>query len=114
MLILIFFIIVGAVLVYISKFNFAPVTLNLGIYVFSNIPLFYVIIASIVFGLIVSYLMYLFHSISNSFTLRSKNHEIKQNKDEVLDLTKQVHQLELENEKNKNNSTIEPTDKNAL
>jgi cell shape-determining protein MreC len=114
MLILILILVIGSILVYISKFNFALVSVNLGFYIINNIPLFYVIVGSIVFGLVLSYLAYLFHSISNSFTLRSKNNEIKKNKDDVLDLTKQVHQLELENEKIKHEPLIEPADKNAL
>lgn len=114
MLILILLLVVGSVLVYISKFNFAPVTVNLGLYTFSSIPLFYVIAASVIFGLVLSYLVYLVHDISTSFTLRGKNKEIKKEKDEVLELTKNVHQLELANEKQKNNKNIEPQDKNAL
>ena len=114
MLVIILFLIVGSILVYISKFNFMPVSVNLGFYVFSNIPLFYVIIGSVLFGLILSYLVYLVHTISTSFTLRGKNKEIKENKDEVLELTRNVHQLELENEKIKNGSDSEPTDQNAL
>lgn len=114
MLILILFLIVGSVLVYISKFNFVPVTVNLGFYSFSNIPLFYVIIASLLTGLVLSYLVYLVHDISTSFTLRGKNKEIKKEKDEVLELTKNVHQLELENEKQKNDTHVEFQDKNAL
>jgi len=114
MLVLILLLVVGSILVYISKFNFGLVSVNLGFYIINNIPLFYVIVGSIVFGLILSYLAYLFHSIFISYTIRSKNHEIKKNKEEVLDLTKQVHQLELEKEKIKNGSDSEPTDKNAL
>ena len=114
MLILILLLVVGSILVYISKFNFELVSVNLGFYVFNNIPLFYVIVGSVVFGLVLSYLAYLFHSIFTSYTIRSKNHEIKKNKEEVLDLTKQVHQLELDKEKIKNGSDFEPTDKNAL
>lgn len=114
MLILILFLVVGSVLVYISKFNFVPVSVNLGMYVISDIPLFYVIIGSVVFGLVLSYLVYLVHAISTSFTLRGKNKEIKKNKEEVLELTKSVHQLELENEKQKNSTNVEPQDKNAL
>ncbi len=114
MLILILLLVVGSVLVYISKFNFTPVTVNLGLYTFSNIPLFYVIVGSVVFGLVLSYLVYLVHDISTSFTLRGKNKEIKKEKDEVLELTKNVHQLELANEKQKNNNNAEPQDKNAL
>jgi uncharacterized integral membrane protein len=114
MLVLILLLVIGSVLVYISKFNFTPVTVNLGLYTFSNIPLFYVIVASVVFGLVLSYFVYLVRSISTSFTMRGKNKEIKKEKEEVLELTKNVHQLELENEKQKNNKNTEPSDKNAL
>lgn len=43
-----------------------------------------------------------------------KNVEIKKNKDEVLELTKRVHQLEIKNEKLGKDSGIEPGDRNAL
>jgi uncharacterized integral membrane protein len=114
MLVLILLLIVGSILVYISKYNFAPVTVNLGLYTFANIPLFYVIVASLIIGLVLSYLVYLVHAITTSFALRGKDREIKKNKDKVLELTKQVHQLELENEKIKNGSASQPTDQNAL
>ena len=55
-----------------------------------------------------------FRSISHSITLRGKNNEIKKDKDEILELTKNVHQLELENEKIKNGTESDPTDQNAL
>lgn len=114
MLVLILLLIVGSILVYISQFNFIPVTVNLGLYTFSNIPLFYVIVGSVVFGLVLSYIVYLVHDISNSFKFRGKNNEIKKNKDEVLELTKRIHQLELENEKLGHDSGKITEDKNGL
>ncbi len=114
MLTLILLLVVGSILVYISKFNFMPVSVNLGMYVVPNIPLFYVIAGSLVIGLILSYVLYLVRAISNSFKLRGKDKEIKKDEDEVLELTKRVHQLELENEKLKHNPSIEPEDRNAL
>ena len=114
MLILILLLVVGSILVYISKYNFMPVTVNLGVYIFSNIPLFYVIVCSLVIGLVLSYLIYLVSAISTSFKLRGKDNEIKKDKNEVLELTKRVHQLELENEKLKHSPSIEPKDRNAL
>jgi uncharacterized integral membrane protein len=114
MLVLILLLVVGSLLVYISKFNFVPVTVNLGVYVISNIPLFYVISGSLITGLVLSYVIYLVHAISTSFTLHGKDKEIKKDKDEVLELTKRVHQLELENEKLKHNPGVEPEDRNAL
>jgi cell division protein FtsB len=91
-----------------------PVSLNFGTFVLSDIPLFYVIIGSLIFGLVLSYLVYLINSISTAFRFRGKDKEIKKNKSEVLELTKRVHQLELENEKLKNGTLVEPTDENAL
>jgi len=114
MLIVILLLLVGSVLVYISKFNFQPVTVNLGMYVVSGIPLFYVIVTSMLIGLVLSYLIYLVQAISTPFVLMGKNKEIKKNKGEVLELTKRVHQLEIKNEKLGKDSGIEPGDKNAL
>src|SRR3989344_7967782 len=112
MLLLILFLVVGSMLAYISKYNLMLVSVNLGQYVFSNIPLFYVITGSVVAGLALSYLMYFAHDISTSWILRGKKNELKKNKDEVLELTKRVHQLELENEKLKHSSRNEPEDSN--
>jgi len=114
MLIIILLLILGSALVYISRFNFQPVSLNLGFTVFHGIPLFYVIVGSLLVGLVLSYLAHLVHAISHSFVLQGKNSEIKKNKGEVLELTKRVHQLEIKNEKLGKDSGIEPGDGNAL
>ncbi len=115
MLTLILFLIVGSAMVYIAQNNLTPVTLRLATYTFSGIPLFYIIIGSLLTGLILAYFAYLVSSIFTGFTMRGKDNKIKKTKSEIVDLTKRVHQLELENERLKNNSTIiEPSDKNAL
>lgn len=114
MLVLILFLVVGSMLVYISKYNFTPVTVNLGLYVISDIPLFYVIVGSLLAGLVLSYIVSLVQAISTSLTMRGKDNEIKKDKSEVLELTKQVHQLELTNEKQRNGIDVEPHDPNAL
>ncbi len=106
--------VIGSLLVYISQFNFMLVSVNLGFYAFSDVPLFYVIVASMLFGLILSYVVYLIHSISTSLTIRGKDNKIKEHKDEVLELTKRVHQLELENEKLRQGEVEKPQDPNAL
>ncbi|KKT34322.1 MAG: hypothetical protein UW23_C0044G0001, partial [Candidatus Collierbacteria bacterium GW2011_GWA1_44_12] len=54
------------------------------------------------------------NSILTTFKLRGKDKEIKKQKGEVLELTKRVHQLELENEKLKHEPSVEPEDTNAL
>ncbi len=115
MLTLILFFIVGSIMVYLAQNNLMLVTLRLGAYAFSDIPLFYVIIGSLLTGLGFAYFINLVHSIFAAFTMRGKDNKIKQGKSDIIDLTKRIHQLEIENERLKNNSTvIEPQDKNAL
>ena len=114
MLEIIFSLIVGTLLVYISRYNFQPVSVNLGFTVFSGIPLFYIIVGSLLIGMVLSYLVSVITSISTSFVLHGKNVEVKKNKGEVLELTKRVHQLEIKNEKLGKESGIEPDDRNAL
>jgi uncharacterized membrane protein len=113
--ILILLLVFGAGMVYLAQNNLMPVTLRLGTYVFSGIPLFYIIIGSLLTGLGLAYLLYLINAMFTAFTMRGKDNKIKQGKSDIVDLTKQIHKLELENERLKNNSTVvEPQDKNAL
>lgn len=113
MLQIIIMLVAGSVLAYISKFNMNKTTVNLGGYVIGDIPLFYVIITSVLAGMILSYLFQLIHQLSHFMILRGKKKEIKIGKEENVDLTKRVHQLEIENERLKNASS-EPSDINSL
>ncbi len=114
MILIILILVAGSALVYLSRFNYTPVTVNLIWYTLSDIPLFYVIIGSLLVGLVLSYLVYLINEISTSMTINGKDNEIKKNKNEVLDLTKRVHQLELENEKLKRKANLKSADPNSL
>ena len=100
-------------MVYLAQNNFVPVSLHLGSTVFSDIPLFYVIIGSVLVGFCLAYLIYLINSIFVLFSIHGKDSKIKKSTNEIADLTKRIHQLELENEKLKRNSA-EPSDTNAL
>lgn len=113
MLNIIFLLITGSVFAYLSKDNLAPVTLNVAQFTFANIPLFYVIVGSLLVGLVLSYLVQLFGSVATAFVLRGNRQTIKSGRDEVLELTKRVHQLELENERLKHENPV-VVDANAL
>lgn len=115
MLTLILFITIGALMVYLAQSNLMLVTLHLGAYAFSGIPLFYVIIGSLLTGLGLAYLFSFVNSIFVGLAMHGKDNTIKKGKSDIVDLSKRIHQLEIENERLKNNSTIvEPSDKNAL
>ncbi len=115
MITLILILLAGGLFVYLAQNNLAPVTFHLGTAVMTGIPLFYVIIGSLLTGLILSYIVHLVNSIFVAFSMHGKDAKIKKAKNEIAELTKRVHQLELENDKLKNNSVIaEPDDPNAL
>lgn len=115
MMILIALLIGGGAMVYLAQNNLMLVPLHLGTYEFSGIPLFYIIIGSLLVGLGMAYLLQFVHSIVNAISMHGKDNKIKQGNSDIIDLTKRIHQLELENEKLKNNTTVrEPLDKNAL
>lgn len=103
----------GSVLAYISRDNLAPVTLHLAQYTIAQIPLFYVIVGSLLAGLILAYIVQLFGSIATAFVLRGNQKAMKSGRDEILELTKRIHQLELENEQLKHAEPVN-FDQNAL
>lgn len=111
---LILLLVSGGLLAYVAQDNLSPISVIVGPYVLSDIPLFYVIIGSFLAGLVLCYLFHLVHVVSSSWTLRAKQNEVREGKDEVLELTKRVHQLELENQKLKLGHIDEPEDSNAL
>lgn len=105
--------IAGSALTYISKFNMQVVDVNLGIYLFRSIPLFYVIVGSLLVGLILSYVMQLLTNVLTYLEIRGKSQQIKSSQIKIMDLTKTVHKLELANEKLKH-SEPEVGDPNGL
>lgn len=109
MLDLILFLIFGAAMAYLAQGNLIPVTLHFGTYVFSQVPLFYIIIGSLLVGLGMAYFTIVINSFFTSLTMHRKDNKISQGKSDIVDLTKRIHQLEIENAKLKG-----PVDENAL
>lgn len=113
MLNIIYLLITGSVFAYLAKDNLVPVTLSLANYTIPNIPLFFVVVGSLLVGLLFSYILQIITNIANSYVLRGKKLEIKSGKNEILELTRRIHQLELENEKLKHGGPM-MVDANAL
>lgn len=99
MLNIILLLVAGSALTYISKYNQEIVSINMGFYSMNEIPLFYVIVGSVLVGLVLSYIVQIIRNVSTYFEIRSKSKQIESDQEEILDLTKRVHQLELANEK---------------
>ena len=97
MLSLIFLLIIGAGITYLSVQNTAIVSLTFLDYTFKDLPIYYVILGSILFGVVLAYSISFINSISTYMLIRTQHKRIGKERKEVAELTKRVHQLELEN-----------------
>lgn len=60
------------------------------------------------------YIIHLIHSISTAFTIHGKNKIINKSEKNITELTKQIHQLQLENESLKKHNPSADTDEKSL
>lgn len=114
MLTLIFLLLVGAGVAYLAQYNLMPVSIGVGQYVLNDIPLFFVIIGAFLAGLVLAYVLFLINSLFITLQLRKKDSKLKNSKLTVLELTRRVHQLELENQKLKEASPLHDVDDSVL
>ncbi len=114
MLFLILFLLIAAGVVYLAQYNLTPVTLVIGYYTFSGIPLFYVLVGSLLTGLILGYIVQLINSFFVNRALKKKDSKIKSTKETIAELSKRIHQLELENERLRKDSPIIEVDEQSL
>jgi uncharacterized integral membrane protein len=94
--------------------NTDPVSVYVGSLAISNIPLYQVILAAIVFTLLISGFIYLLRSLSSSLTISEKDSELTKVKEELGEVTKQAHKLELENTKLKTRLGEEEEDEDSI
>jgi uncharacterized integral membrane protein len=99
MLAIIFTVLFSVLVAYFATQNTTTVTLHFVSYSLTGIPIYLLVLASLLGGLLFAWILHLLNSISSSFALRGKNKTIKKGKVENLELTKKVHQLEIENTK---------------
>ena len=114
MLTLIILVLFGILTAFFATQNTALVTITLASYTFKGIPLYLIVLASLLLGLVLSSLLSLANSIVSSFTIRGKDVKIKETKQTVTELTKRIHQLELENEHLKTKEEDAQIDKKSL
>lgn len=98
MLTLILILVFGSGVTYLALQNNAHVTLTLLNYTFPNVPLFLVILGSMLIGVLLAYIIQIANSISMALTIHGKDNKIKESENDLTALTKKTHQLELENE----------------
>ncbi len=114
MLSLILLLILGSGIAFLSLQNTQLVTVTFLTYSVSNIPLYFVIIGSLMVGILMAYVLYLSKAISSGLTIRGQRNKLKHEKLENAELTKSVHQLELKNAGLKKESQPDSFDPKSL
>ncbi len=90
-------IIIGLVFAYFATQNITAVPVKLGFLSLSSVPLYLVVLASLLLGVVISFIIHLIDAVGAMMTIMGKNTEIKNKTKEVVALEQRIHDLELEN-----------------
>ena len=96
MLVLLVAVISGIAIAYFGMQNISPVTIRLNEYVWNDVPLYLVIVGSVLVGLFMAGILYFARSVSSTLTIYGKDRAMKKTKHTVADLEQRVHDLEAE------------------
>jgi uncharacterized integral membrane protein len=91
--------------------NNTAVDLHIGTYFLYEVPVYLVALTSVWLGIIITWLINATGAVSSMWTLRSKETKLKTSEQQLAELTKRIHQLELENLKFRKRLNIEVDEK---
>ena len=81
---------------YFATQNITPITIQFADYVVEGVPLYAVILGSLLVGLFMAYLLYLARSVSSKLTMHGENHADRRVRQAVANLEQRVDRLENE------------------
>ncbi len=87
----------GIVVSYLAIRNTTLVTLNFPGYIFNNIPLYLVILGSLLLGFLIAGVLSSINSMFSAFKIMGKNSVINSSQKEIEKLREKIQELELEN-----------------
>jgi len=99
MLTLLLTVILAIVFAVFATQNTGTSTINFAGYSLQNVPLYLIVLIPLLMGLSFSFVIHLLKSLSSKLTINKGKSEIKTLKNEIAEVTKEAHKLELENTK---------------
>jgi len=99
---------------YFATQNTAPVNIYFQNYAFLGVPMYLVILVSLLAGLIVPTGFALIKSLLISLKISKKDDQINKSKEEVSELTRRIHKLEIENTKLRTTLGKEEEDEDSI
>lgn len=110
---LIVLVVFGIGVAFFATQNTQTISITLANYPMTGIPLYFIVLGSLLLGFVVSWITNLINVISSALKIHGKESTIKDANKQISELTKRVHQLELENERLKAESG-HPSDDKSL
>jgi len=110
---LIVLVVFGIGVAFFATQNTQTISITLGNYSLTRVPLYLIVLVSLLLGFVVSWVISLVDVISSALKIHGKENTIKDSNKQISELTKKVHQLELENERLKGESG-HPSDDKSL
>ena len=114
MLTLVFIIIFGVVFAYFATINTGQITINFGFNQLTGVPIYLAVLVSAAIGMLIASILYFLRFVSAYFQLGGKEKDLSKANKRIAELTKDVHQLELENTKLKSKLGKEDFDEDSL
>lgn len=82
--------------------NTSPASIAAGPWQLNNIPVYWIVLGSLLGGLFISWVITFFEGVAASWALRKKERQLKQTQHSVEELNQKLHDLEVENAQLKN------------
>jgi len=105
---LLILIVFGLLMAFFAVQNSLGVPVTIANFQFSSVPLYIVAIASLLTGVLISFLISLVNGVSSSLTIRGKDVALRKANETVDALRMKTHDLELENERLKGEAKTMP------
>ena len=113
MLALIVLFIFGIGVAFFATQNTQAISITLANYSLTGIPLYLIVLVSLLLGFVICWIISFVDVIASALKIHGKENTIKNANKQIAELTKRVHQLELENERLKAESG-HPSDDKSL
>ena len=110
---LIVLVVFGIGVAFFATQNTQTISITLANYPLTGVPLYLIVLVSLLLGFVVSWIIRLVDVFSSALKIHGKENTIKDDNKQISELTKKMHQLELENERLKGESG-HPSDDKSL
>ncbi len=97
MIVLLIAVVFGLAVGYFATQNTTPVTIQLNEYAWKDVPLYLVIVGSLLVGLFIAWILYVARTLSSRLAIYRRDHAVKRANRTVADLQQRVQELEVEN-----------------